>query len=144
MIRFANAVLLFAALTLVMTWPQAARLTTDAWHHDDVFFNMWRFGWFAHALAKSPDHLIDGNIFYPEARTLTYSDAMVVESMLAANPAPLLKNLAEQLAVYSTGRGLTFSDRDAIDAIVKRTQRKGGGIRTLIHELVQSELFQTR
>ena len=79
MIRFVKA-LLFALLTVVMTWPQAARLTTDAWPHEDVFFNMWRLGWFAHALAKSPATCLDGNIFYPESRTLTYSDAMVVES----------------------------------------------------------------
>jgi len=87
MIRFARAALLFTLLTVVMTWPQAARLTTDAWQHDDVFFNMWRLGRFAHALATSPTHLLDGNIFYPESRTLTYSDAMVVEGVIAA---PLL------------------------------------------------------
>lgn len=87
MIRFAKAALLFTLLTVVMTWPQAARLTTDAWQHHDVYFNMWRLGWFAHALAKSPGHVLDGNIFYPEPRTLTYSDAMVVESVVAA---PLL------------------------------------------------------
>jgi len=87
MIRFAKATVLFTLLTVVMTWPQAARLTTDAWQHEDVFFNMWRLGWFAHALAKSPAHVLDGNIFYPESRTLTYSDAMVVESVVAA---PLL------------------------------------------------------
>jgi len=87
MIRFARAALLFALLTVVMTWPQAARLTTDASEHYDVFFNMWRLGSFAHALATSPTHLLDGNIFYPESRTLTYSDAMVVESVTAA---PLL------------------------------------------------------
>jgi len=87
MIRFARAALLFTVLTVVMTWPQAARFTTDAWQHEDVFFNMWRLGWFAHALANSPSHLLDGNIFYPEPRTLTYSDAMVVESIVAA---PLL------------------------------------------------------
>jgi hypothetical protein len=87
MIRFAKAAVLFTVLTIVMTWPQAARFTTDAWQHEDVFFNMWRLGWFAHALAKSPGHVLDGNIFYPEPRTLTYSDAMVVESVVAA---PLL------------------------------------------------------
>ncbi len=84
MIRFVQATVLFTLLTVVMTWPQAARLTTDAWQHEDVFFNMWRLGWFAHALAKSPVHVLDGNIFYPEPRTLTYSDAMVVESVVAA------------------------------------------------------------
>ncbi len=87
MIRFAKASVLFTLLTVGMTWPQAARLTTDAWNHEDVFFNMWRLGWFAHALAQSPAHILDGNIFYPEHGTLTYSDAMVVESVIAA---PLL------------------------------------------------------
>jgi hypothetical protein len=85
--RFAKAVGLFALLTAMMTWPQVAHLGTHASNHEDVFFNMWRLGWVAHALAKSPAHVLDGNIFYPERRTLTYSDAMPVESILAT---PLL------------------------------------------------------
>jgi len=85
--RFARAAALFAALTIVMTWPQAARLSTAAQEHQDVYFNMWRFAWFAHALASSPSHLMDGNIFYPEPRALTFSDAMPVEAALAT---PLL------------------------------------------------------
>src|SRR6185312_5635294 len=60
---------------------------TAASHHEDVFFNMWRLGWVAHALAKSPGRVLDGNIFFPEPRTLTFSDAMPVESIAAA---PLL------------------------------------------------------
>ncbi|HLY11940.1 MAG TPA: DUF1592 domain-containing protein [Planctomycetota bacterium] len=65
------------------------------------------------------------------------------QSLLAADPARLLRNLAEQLARYSTGRDVTFSDRDEIARIVRRTQDEGGGIRTLIHELVESPLFET-
>ncbi|HEU4939177.1 MAG TPA: hypothetical protein VFT39_22165 [Vicinamibacterales bacterium] len=84
LVRFAKVVALFVLLTVVMTWPQAARLTTDAWPHEDVFFNMWRIGWVAHALPRSPTHVLDGNIFYPELRTLTLSDAVLVESLLAA------------------------------------------------------------
>ncbi len=53
----------------------------------------------------------------------------------------LFANLAQQLAVYSAGRAMGFSDRDAIAGIVQRTQDKGGG-RTLIHELTQSQLFR--
>jgi hypothetical protein len=85
--RFARVVALFSVLTAVMTWPQVVRLTSDGWPHEDVFFNMWRLGWVAHALATSPTHILDGNIFYPEPRTLTYSDAVLVESLVAA---PLL------------------------------------------------------
>ena len=78
---------LFAALTVVMTWPQARQLATHAADHQDVYFNMWRLGWFAHALASAPSAIFDGNIFYPEKDTLTFSDAMIVEGLVAA---PLL------------------------------------------------------
>src|SRR3954453_335150 len=77
-------VALFAALTAVMTWPQVTNLGTRAAEHQDVYFNMWRFGWTAHALVTSPRRILDGNIFYPERRTLTFSDAMPVESAVAA------------------------------------------------------------
>lgn len=85
--KLVRVALLFTLLTAVMTWPQAAHMTSGALDHQDVFFNMWRFAWFAHALATSPAHILDGNIFYPERRTLTFSDAMPVESLVAA---PLL------------------------------------------------------
>jgi hypothetical protein len=78
---------LFAALTAVMTWPQVTKLGTAAADHQDVYFNMWRLGWVAHAAVTAPSRLLDGNIFYPEQRTLTFSDAMPVEAALAA---PLL------------------------------------------------------
>jgi hypothetical protein len=85
--RFAGAVALFSLLTVVMTWPQAVRLTTHADRDQDVFFNMWRLAWVAHALSSSPARVLDGNTFYPEPRTLTLSDAMPVEALLAS---PLL------------------------------------------------------
>jgi hypothetical protein len=91
-------ILLFAALAAVMTWPQVAHLGTRALEHQDVYFNMWRFGWFAHALATAPSRLLDGNIFYPETHTLTYSDAMPVESLLAA---PLLWSGLPQVLVHN-------------------------------------------
>lgn len=34
-----------------------------------------------------------------------------LQTLLAADQTPLLKNLAEQFAIYSTGRNITFSDR---------------------------------
>ena len=64
--------------------------------------------------------------------------------LLAADRDRLLANLARQLAVYSTGRGVSFADRDEIAAIVAATNKHGGGTRTLIHELVESTLFRTR
>ena len=39
-------VAIFIVLTAVMTWPQVTVLGTEATNHPDVYFNMWRFGWF--------------------------------------------------------------------------------------------------
>lgn len=73
----------------------------------------------------------------------TFSGIGEFQALLAADATRLLKNLAEQLARYAIGREVAFGDRDAIDALVERTQKQGGGLRTLIHELVRSELFRT-
>lgn len=73
-----------------------------------------------------------------------FDDMRELQSILAADSSKLLKNLAEQFAVYSTGRPVAFGDREQIKAIVDRTQKDKGGIRTLIHELTQSQLFHTR
>ena len=85
---------------------------------------------------------VDASGTLPDERT--FSGIAEFQSLLAADYVALLKNLAEQLAVYATGRAIAFSDRAAITAIVQRTEKRGGGIRTLIHELVQSPLFQTK
>ena len=113
-----RACLLFTALTLVVTWPQAMHLGTQAADHYDVFFNMWRFGWFAHALVKAPASLLDGNIFHPERRTLTFSDAMPVESALAAPllwlsvPPVLVHNLILLLGIILSGAGMFVLARE--------------------------------
>ncbi|MEA3210709.1 MAG: hypothetical protein QOE70_3766 [Chthoniobacter sp.] len=85
---------------------------------------------------------VDSSGALPDGRK--FNDIRDLEALLAADTGRLLRNLAEQLAIYSTGRDLAFSDREPIAAIVARTQQKGGGLRTLLHELVQSRLFQTR
>ncbi|MGH9411811.1 MAG: hypothetical protein ACRD1V_20430 [Vicinamibacterales bacterium] len=74
----------FAALTVLMTWPIAAHIGDEAVSHQDVYFNMWRLEWFAHALVTPGAHVFDANIFYPERDTFAYSDAMLVEDVIAA------------------------------------------------------------
>jgi hypothetical protein len=74
---------LFALLTVVMTWPMARVLGSRSVEHHDVFFNVWRLAWVEHALATSST-LFDANQFYPERHVLAYSDAMLVEGLIAA------------------------------------------------------------
>ena len=51
--------LLFVALTAMLTWPQVAYLATHARDHHDVYFNMWRLAWMAHALTQPRLGLFD-------------------------------------------------------------------------------------
>jgi hypothetical protein len=66
------------------------------------------------------------------------------QSLLAEESRPFLTNLARQFSIYGTGRNVAFGDRPQIEAIVEKTESQGGGIRTLLHELVRSELFKKK
>ena len=102
----------FALLTLVMTWPQARVISTEAAQHQDVYFNMWRLEWFAHALATQPSRLFDANVFHPEPDALALSDAMVVEGVVAAPliwagvPRVLVHNLLLLAAIALSGAAM--------------------------------------
>ena len=85
---------------------------------------------------------VDASGVLPDERK--FSGIRKFQTLLAADTPQLLMNLAQQLAIYSTGRDITFSDRAEIAGIIQRTQKNGGGLRTLIHELTASALFQTR
>jgi hypothetical protein len=89
---------LLTLLTVITTWPQALHLATQVPAHVDPLFSIWRLAWVAHTLPGDPSHLFDANIFYPHARTLAYSDAMLFEGLLAA---PLLWAGVNQVLVYN-------------------------------------------
>jgi hypothetical protein len=74
----------------------------------------------------------------------TFAGIADFKALIAANEHALLHNLAKQLLIYATGREIAFSDRAALDDIVSRTEKQGGGIRTLLHQIVASRFFQTR
>ena len=85
---------------------------------------------------------VDSSGVLPDGRE--FEDVLTLQTMLADQKALLTENLARQFTIYATGRDVSFSDREKIDDIVNRTLKQGGGVRALIHEVVQSELFQTR
>ena len=107
-----SAVALLTALTVIVTWPVALHLGTRVPGHDDPLFSIWRLSWIAHALRQDPRYLFDANIFYPHARTLAYSDAMLLEGIIAApfmwariNPV-LVYNLMFLAGIVSSGAGM--------------------------------------
>lgn len=44
---------------------------------------MWRLSWIAEALTHQPTRLFDAPIFHPELRTLAYSDAVLLQGLVA-------------------------------------------------------------
>jgi len=87
-----------AACTVFVTWPQALYLTTRVASHDDPLLSMWRLAWIAHALSDGSADLFDGNNFYPARQTLAFSDATLLQGVLAA---PFFWLGASPMAVYN-------------------------------------------
>lgn len=79
-----SAAALVGGLTTLVTWPQASLLSSHVIAHHDTMFSIWRLGWIAHALASSPLHIFDANIFSPARHTLAYSDATMLEGLVGA------------------------------------------------------------
>ncbi|HEX6162052.1 MAG TPA: hypothetical protein VFZ31_01715 [Vicinamibacterales bacterium] len=94
----AGVAALFVVLTVAMTWPQAARLSTDVYDADDPLLSIWRLSWVAHILPESPADLLNGNIFYPEKRTLAYTDSVLLEGIAGA---PLMWAGLSQVTAYN-------------------------------------------
>ena len=66
------------------------------------------------------------------------------KKLLLANKDQLARNLAAKLLAYATGAPPTPLDDLEIDYIVSRVREKGYGFRSLVHEIVQSALFQSK
>lgn len=70
-----------------------------------------------------------------------FSGPEELKQLLAADPEPLARCVVAKLAAFGTGRSLEPGDRLAVDRIVAAAAPHDHGIRSLIHALVQSELF---
>lgn len=72
------------ALTVVLTWPIAARFgSAGRLDSGDGRYSIWNVAWVAHALTTSPGRLYDANIFYPHEGTLAYSEANLFAGAIA-------------------------------------------------------------
>jgi hypothetical protein len=91
-------VALASALAALVTWPQAWHLGSAVFGHHDTYFSIWRLAWVAHVIGHRPLQLFAANIFYPSSSALTYSDAMLVQGLIAS---PLLWAGASPVLVYN-------------------------------------------
>lgn len=73
----------------------------------------------------------------------TFADIREFKNLLLENESDFAVAMTQKLATYALGRRIGFSDRPRIEKIVGAAQRRKLAMRSLIHELVQSELFRS-
>ncbi|MEM7391597.1 MAG: DUF1585 domain-containing protein, partial [Verrucomicrobiota bacterium] len=56
----------------------------------------------------------------------------------------IARNLLEQFIVFATGAPVRFADRPEVDRMLKRLKKTEYGLRSMIHEVVQSSLFRKK
>ena len=101
--RVLRAVALYAALTVVLTYPLALRLRImDA--GDSAFF-AWVMAWEAHALKTDPARLPHGNMFHPLRYTLGMDEPVFGTTLLVL---PLHLFTSDAVLVFNVARLLTF------------------------------------
>lgn len=64
--------------------------------------------------------------------------------LLLSDKDQLARAMTERLVTYATGASPQPADREEIDAIVHKIRNRDYGLRTLVHEIVQSKLFQSK
>jgi hypothetical protein len=70
-----------------------------------------------------------------------FSDVEALRELLVADPSVLARAFTGHLVTYATGAEISFADRALVEAIVLRAKKNNYGLRTLLHEVIQSELF---
>ncbi|QOV91115.1 DUF1592 domain-containing protein [Humisphaera borealis] len=82
---------------------------------------------------------VDASGQLPDGRK--FADVIELKRQLLTNERQIARNLASQFIVYATGAPIGFGDRAKVEAILDRTAPKQFGTRSLIHAIVESELF---
>jgi hypothetical protein len=90
---------IFVLAAVLHTWPLAAR---PGWwsriDNADTALNAWAIAWVGMAIVRAPTALFEGNIFYPEPRTLAFSEIMLPQALLGA---PLTWAGTDPILVYN-------------------------------------------
>jgi hypothetical protein len=71
----------------------------------------------------------------------SFQDVRDFKRLLLADEAQIARNLTRQLTVFATGAPVRFSDRTKVEAIVQRTKVRQYGVRSIVDEIIQSDLF---
>jgi hypothetical protein len=82
---------------------------------------------------------VDSSGELPDGRK--FRDIREFKRLLLDDERQIARNLARQLAVYATGTPVRFSDRPQIEKALDRASASQYGVKALVEEVVQSDLF---
>jgi hypothetical protein len=85
---------------------------------------------------------VDAADMLPDGRRFKNIDEY--KQLLLQDKDQLARALTEKLLSYSTGGTPAKTDRPEIDAIVSSVREKDYGLRSLVHAIIQSKLFQSK
>ena len=73
-----------------------------------------------------------------------FQNVRELKRLLIQDEVPIARNLARQLTVFATGAPVRFSDREEIERILDAARPNQYGVRSIVHAIVQSELFRNK
>jgi hypothetical protein len=85
---------------------------------------------------------VDPSAMLPDGRA--FRDVRELKRLLLADERQIARNLVGQLVTYATGTPVRFGDRAEVEGILNGTAAGGFGTRSLVHAIVQSDLFRTK
>ncbi len=89
-----------------------------------------------------PGPAVDPSDVLPDGRR--FRDIDEYKKLLLEDKDQLARSLTEKLLAYSTGAAPARADKPEIETIVGRTRDQKYGFKSLIHEVVQSPMFQSK
>jgi hypothetical protein len=85
---------------------------------------------------------VDASGSMPGARP--FDDIDDFKRLLLADTDQIVRCVTEKLLTYATGGGIRLADRAEVDAIMRRAKMNNYGLRSLLHEVVQSQMFRRK
>jgi hypothetical protein len=85
---------------------------------------------------------IDSSSTLPDGRK--FNDIADFKRLLLDDEKQVARNLTRQLAIYATGAAIRFGDRPEIEQILDRASSSHFGVKSLVAEIVQSEMFRMK
>lgn len=81
--RNIGVIVFYILLTVVMTYPWSAQLSSTITTGGDTYFNIWTIAWDVHMFQENPLDVFNANIFHPNENTLAYSEHLIGTALVA-------------------------------------------------------------